>query len=129
MNWWYRDLIRRLARAESAQEFNRAFDALLFERERAVPALAEAYRSATKQPGLRYTLVQLLGFSGDLNALPHLLEALDDPDPRVRAEACRALEDLGDRAAAEALARRVDDVDPEVREAAREALAAVLQPA
>jgi HEAT repeat protein len=70
--------------------------------------------------------VQLLGFTEDPRAIPHVMDALCDPDPGVRAEACRALEDLRARDATQALLERSEDLDPVVREAAREALGAMM---
>ena len=99
-----------------------AFDAVLFDREHAVPDVIECYDKAKKDPVLRFLCVQLLGFSGSEQAVPTILEALDDRDGFVRAEACRSLEDLRVKAAIPRLEDRLIDVDEGVRQAAREAL-------
>lgn len=99
-----------------------AFDAVLFDREQAVPDLVECYDKAKKDTDLRFLCVQLLGFSGAKDAVPALVVALDDRSPRVRAEACRSLEDLGAAEAVPVLRRRLDDMDEDVRMAAAEAL-------
>lgn len=117
----YKDLFEAL-KDPDPQRADQAFDAILFDRGEAIPDLVECYRRSRKDPLLRFYAVQLLGFSGDRRALEPVLEALDDPEAEVRAEACRALEDLRVREAKEALEARTRDVDPEVRRAAREAL-------
>ena len=98
-----------------------AFDAVLFEREGALPDLIECLELADDSL-LRFLCVQLLGFTGCSEAIGPLVGALDDPDPTVRAEACRALEDLGARDALSALRTRLDDVSEEVRLSAAEAI-------
>lgn len=100
-----------------------AFDAILFDRGEAIPDLAACYRLNPKEPRLRFYAIQLLGFSEDPRAVPHVMPALSDPDPMVRAEACRALEDLRARDAIALLEERIDDMDAEVRASAAEALA------
>lgn len=102
-----------------------AYDAILFERGEALADLTELYERSKQDEYLRFLAVQLLGFTEDRDAIPVVLEALDDPAPGVRAEACRALEDLRARDAGDALKARVTDVDPTVRRAARDALSAL----
>ena len=51
-----------------------------------------------------------------------LVEALEDKSSRVRAEACRSLEDLGATEVTPAVRARLDDMDEDVRIAAMEAL-------
>lgn len=99
-----------------------AFDAVLFERADALPELEELYAS-THDPVLRFYAVQLMGFTEDKDAVPMVERALNDADAGVRAEACRALEDLRARRSVPLLEARLDDADPKVRRAAREALA------
>ena len=99
-----------------------AFDAVLFDREGALPDLIECLEKNRKDAVLRFLCVQLLGFSGTRRAVPPLLDALDDRDGSVRAEACRSLEDLRAAEAVSALRARLDDVDQEVRLAAAEAI-------
>jgi HEAT repeat protein len=102
-----------------------AFDAVLFDREEAVPDLVECLRRSRKDPLMRWNCVQLLGFSGAKEAIPVLLESLDDRDAAVRAEACRSLEDLDATEALQALKARMEDLDAHVREAAEEAVASI----
>jgi HEAT repeat protein len=120
----YADLFQALRDPDPARA-DSAFDAILFDRADAIPDLAEAYGMFKKEPELRFCVVQLLGFTEDPRAIPHVMDALCDPDPGVRAEACRALEDLRARDATQALLERSEDLDPIVREAAREALGAM----
>ena len=123
----YADLFRRMRDADAAAA-DSAFDAVLFDRAEAVPDLIECFRKARKDHELRFMCVQLLGFSGAKKAIPVLVEALNDREAKVRAEACRSLEDLAPRDAVAALEARLDDVDEEVRLAAAEALALILNP-
>lgn len=120
----YADLFRALKDPDPARA-DAAYDALLFDRGEALPELAEAYRTFRKDSALRFYAVQLMAFSDDPRAVPHVLDALTDPDPMVRAEACRALEDLSAREAIPALRSRTEDLDAAVREAARDALEAL----
>lgn len=120
----YADLFRALKDPDPARA-DAAYDALLFDRGEAIPDLVECYRGSRRDAELRFYAVQLLAFSGDIRAVPFVIEALTDPDPGVRAEACRALEDLDARAAAAALIARTEDLDASVREAARDALDAM----
>ena len=99
-----------------------AFDAVLFDREGAIPDTVECLQKARRAPALRFMCVQLLGFSGASAAIAPLVAALDDPDAEVRAEACRSLEDLKAHTAIPALHARLDDMDPGVRLAAAEAI-------
>lgn len=118
------DLFRRM-RDPDPREQDAAFDAVLFEREKAVPDLIAAYREFSSDTLLRFFAVQLLGFSGSADAVALLVEALDDNDPIIRGEACRSLEDLRAKDAISGLRARLQDVDANVREAAREALSAL----
>lgn len=120
----YADLFRALKDPDIARA-DAAYDALLFDRGEALPDLAEAYRTYRRDAALRFYAVQLMAFSGDPRAVPHVIEALSDPDPMVRAEACRAVEDLGAEEAIPALKARSEDLDPAVREAAVDALEAL----
>ncbi len=117
----YADLFKRM-RSTDPDERDSAFDAVLFDRHLALPDLMEGYRRYRRQPDLRFMLVQLMGFSGAPEAVDPVLAALRDRDPHVRAEACRALEDLRAVSAVEQLEARLSDVDPVVRTAAAEAL-------
>ena len=101
-----------------------AYDAVLFDRGEALPDLEELYKTRGDNDNLRFLAIQLMGFSEDKRAIPLVVNALQDPSPRVRAEACRALEDLRARNAVDHLLARVEDLDASVRRAARETLAA-----
>ncbi len=120
----YADLFRRMRDPDPVAS-DAAFDAVLFDRAEALPDLVECFRKSRKDPLLRFLCVQLLGFSEAPEALPVLLEALEDKSPLVRAEACRSLEDLANPASVPHLEARLSDVDPEVRLAAADALEAV----
>ncbi len=102
-----------------------AYDAILFERGEALPDLAELYHRSSGEETLRFLAVQLMGFTEDRAAIPLVVTALDDAAPGVRAEACRALEDLRARDEGDALKARVTDLDANVRRAARDALTAL----
>jgi HEAT repeat protein len=117
----YADLFRRM-RSLDPDERDTAFDAVLFDRHQALPDLVEGYKKARRHPDLRFMLVQLMGFSGSPEAVPHVQDALQDKDPHVRAEACRALEDLRAEEAIDMLEARLSDVESVVRVAAAEAL-------
>ena len=117
----YKALFERMRDSDSVAA-DAAFDAILFDREHAVPDVIECYEKAKKDSVLRFLCVQLLGFSGAESALPTILSALDDKDAFVRAEACRSVEDLRAKQAIPLLEARLDDLDEDVRHAAREAL-------
>jgi HEAT repeat protein len=121
MRPYVHDLFRRMRDPDPVRR-DAAFDAVLFEREDALPDLYAAYAHFADDALLRFFAVQLMGFAGSKDAVPTLIIALNDPDPAVRAEACRSIEDLRARNAIRALRARLDDLDPEVRRAAREAL-------
>lgn len=120
----YADLFRRM-RDPDPVAADAAFDAVLFDRAEAIPDLIECFQKSRKDPLLRFLCVQLLGFSEAPEALPVLLDALDDKNEMVRAEACRSLEDLADPSSISHLEARLDDMDEDVRVAAAEALLAV----
>ena len=100
---------------------DQAFDAVLFERHLAVPALIEQYENAVDNEIMRYLCVQLLGFSDSKKAINALIIALDDTSAMVRREACFALEDLKATDAIDAIERRKQDMDASVRQVAEEA--------
>lgn len=120
----YADLFRRMTDPDPMLA-DAAFDAILFDRQEAVPDLIEGYEKFKRDSQTRYLIVQLLGFSGSPSAVPVLLDALADKDSAVRAEACRSLEDLACTAAMPQLEARLADVDAEVRMAAKEAIEAL----
>jgi HEAT repeat protein len=116
-------LFQRMGDADEVKA-DAAFDAILFEREGALPDLVECLEESADAQ-LRFLCVQLLGFTESEAAVAPILGALDDPDPGVRAEACRSLEDLRARDALGALRTRLDDVNEEVRIAAAEAILSI----
>lgn len=120
----YADLFRRMRDPDPVAS-DAAFDAVLFDRAEAIPDLVECFHKSRKDATMRFLCVQLLGFSESPEALPVLLEALEDKSAAVRAEACRSLEDLAHPSSVPHLEARLDDVDEDVRIAAAEALVAV----
>lgn len=120
----YADLFRRMRDPDPVLA-DAAFDAVLFDRGEAVPDLVECFRKSRKDEEMRFLCVQLLGFSESVDAVPTLLEALSDKSARVRAEACRSLEDLRRPEVVPHLEARLGDMDEDVRIAAAEALATV----
>ena len=117
----YRDLFTALLDPDPARA-DAAYDAVLFDRGDALDDLVELYDQSHEEPSLRFYAVQLMGFSDSKPAVPHVERALQDVDAAVRAEACRALEDLRARRSVEKLRGCMDDDDVRVRRAAREAV-------
>jgi HEAT repeat protein len=117
----YRDLFTALLDPDPSRA-DAAYDAVLFDRGDALDDLVELYRDSSEQPSLRFYAVQLMGFSDSKPAVPFVEKALEDGDPSVRAEACRALEDLRSRRSVDKLKTCLDDEDVRVRRAAREAV-------
>lgn len=117
----YADLFQRMRDPDPVLS-DAAFDAVMFDRAEAIPDLIECYERSKKDDELRFLVVQLLGFSGSRKALSTLLDALEDRDPKVRAEACRSLEDINAAETVPALQARLGDLDEGVRLAAAEAL-------
>ncbi len=70
-----------------------------------------------KRDGLRRNAAVALGNAADPDAVPALVEALDDASPLVRGHVAWALGRLGGERARSALAHRLDsEDDPDVRE-------------
>ena len=120
----YADLFEALKDADPIRA-DKAFDDILFDRGNALPDLIEAYGTKKFSVVVRYCLVQLMGFTEDPRAIPTVTSALDDPHPDVRAEACKALEDLRARDALPNLHSRLEDMDPKVRSAAEDTIRAL----
>lgn len=114
----YRDLFQTMCDTDQ-KRVDSAFDAVLFDRKLAVPALVEQYYKASNNQ-LRYFCVQLLGFSDSKKALPVLIDALEDPIPAIRIEALYALEDHRCADAIPAIVNRTNDIDTNVRQIAQE---------
>jgi HEAT repeat protein len=86
---------------------------------RALGAVAEIARSE-KDHGLRVMAVRALGKIGGSPAIEPLIDAVDDPFPRVRIQAIQGLAKIGDRSAVPALSEQVRSSDDRLqREAAR----------
>ncbi|MCS7185906.1 MAG: HEAT repeat domain-containing protein [Armatimonadota bacterium] len=86
--------------------------------ERAIPAIMDgAKRSATRLRAFR-----LLGRLKAQQAVPLLIEGLEDRKPEVRVVAAWALGEIGDQRAISALQRALEDKEPKVR---REAVVAL----
>lgn len=115
----YRDLFRNMCDTDR-KRVDAAFDAVLFDREHAVPALIEQYKLAQDRPQLRYFCVQLLGFNDTQEVIPTLLKALNDSEPAIRIEALYALEDQCCYEALDRIQTRTGDIDSEVRTIASE---------
>ncbi len=120
----YADLFQALQDPDPVRS-DRAFDDILFDRADALPDLMEAFDKFGSAPLVRYYLVQLMGFTEDPRAIPAVIKALEDPNADVRAEACRALEDLRARDALPKLHGRLEDMDAKVRMAAEETIRAL----
>ena len=115
----YRDLFKGMLDSDRNRA-DAAYDAILFDRKLAAPALIEQYKKAKKNEVLRYLCVQLMGFSDSKKVITPLIDALDDPSAMVRREACFALEDLTAVEALDTIKQRTQDVDPSVRQIATE---------
>ncbi len=115
----YRDLFKGMLDSDRNRA-DAAYDAILFDRKLAAPALIEQYKKANKNETMRYLCVQLMGFSDSKKVISPLIDALDDPSAVVRREACFALEDLSAYEAIDTIKQRIQDVDPDVRQIARE---------
>jgi len=84
------------------------------------------YHYIRDQKFFRRNAAVALGNSGDPAAVPHLVQALDDPEEVVRAHVAWALGRLGGRAATEALEKHLArETGEEARREIREALAAM----
>ncbi|MDP6933637.1 MAG: HEAT repeat domain-containing protein [Myxococcota bacterium] len=131
----YIDLFKAMCESDR-ERADAAFDSVLRERGSALEDIWECYQ-LSQEPGslekllgvaeypvvaLRFDLVQLMGFSESPSALPMAIEALRDPHPATREEACWALVDLGGLDALGALEERLEDLEPRVRQAASQAL-------
>jgi len=69
-----------------------------------------------KRRGFLRNVAVALGNIGSTEAIPALIQALDDAEPLIRGHAAWALGQIGTRLAMDALQRRLDmEVDPEVR--------------
>ena len=122
----YKDLFRNMRDGDRARA-DQAYDAVLFDRAKAAPALIEQYHNAKKDEEMRYLCVQLMGFSEARVVIPTLIDSLDDPSPMVRREACFALEDLRAVEAIDAIRKRTQDLDQNVRNVAEEAYSTLLR--
>ena len=87
------------------------------------PSVRAGLEPLHRQWGIKETAVDALGRIGE-GAVPTLITALTNPDPRVRAEAARALARMGaeGKDAVPALTARLNDPEEDVRQAAARAL-------
>ena len=90
-------------------------------------AAAEGFVAAlgSDRAELRMAAANALGRLGNAKTLPHLVDRLDDENPRVRARAARALGKIGDPEGVPPLAKRLDAPNVDVRREVASALAAV----
>lgn len=120
---YYRDLFAAMTHDDSSIS-DSAFDKVMFERGQAVPYIcAQYYNSQSRTPKarkLRYYCIQLLSFSESSEAIPTILDALNDEYPLVRKEACYAVEDHKIIDALPQIRKRLQDMSPEVRHVAQE---------
>jgi HEAT repeat protein len=79
--------------------------------ERAIPAIMEG----AKGSAARLRAFRLLGRLKAHQAVPILIDGLDDRRPEIRAVAAWALGEIGDRRAISALQKTLDDKEPQVR--------------
>ena len=77
-----------------------------------------------ERPELRIAAANALARLDEPSALPAIVDALADPDPRVRLRACYACGTIADPRAIPGLTERLDD-EPRVRRAAANALGAI----
>ena len=111
-------LVRDLAGERQSVE-ERAEDLLVF----LAPLSAELVRQELSERGpAAHRAASALGRMRDVWAIELLTAALDDPDPRLRAESCTALGELRDPAALEPLMRATRDPEYVVRSRAGSAL-------
>jgi len=89
--------------------------------------LRELFAQAEKGDMKRY-LALVLGYTGDPEAAPLLIEALADPDSETRIYVLMALGSLGDSRALEPLVVALTDEDPGIRKTAAHALGELGQP-
>ena len=87
-----------------------------------VDALAAAYSS--KSALLKHEIAYVMGQMQDSNAVPHLIDRLEDKDEdiMVRHEAAEALGAIGDRTALSVLEKFVDDDEVVIAESCEVAL-------
>lgn len=76
------------------------------------------------RPELRMAAANALARLGEANAVPPLVDALEDPCPHVRLRVCHACGALADPRAVPSLTERLDDL-PRVRHAAATALGSI----
>ena len=114
------------ASSVAEQELRRTMQ--MIEREKKTPS-PEAERGLTPTQAARKAIEERIAAARRLGELPDrravmaLLETLEDPSPRLRAEAAKSLGRLGYRSMARAaLLSRLQDPDPDVRQAAALAL-------
>ncbi len=71
---------------------------------------------------IRWAGIEVLGWTGNIQVIPHLVRALDDANWKIRVAAIRALAEIGHKNAVPGLAKLLSDTNAIVREASAEAL-------
>ncbi len=82
----------------------------------------------TDDTAIRRYLALVLGYTGDRDAVPALLEAAEGDDPQLRIYSLWALGVMGDERAQDQLIAALDDNDPGVRKIAAHALGEIRTP-
>ncbi len=116
------DVQIKLLASESEAERQAALDTLKAMGVDAVDALAAGLQSPTQSTQTRQLIVWVLGEIEEMAGADALVQALHDPDNKVRVLAITALGNIGGEAAAAPLATMLEDTDETVRREASGAL-------
>jgi len=114
----------RPRRAQAAYELSKILiaDPAAMEDQPEVRAEMRKFFQEAEDPEMRKYLALVLGYTGDPEAGPLLVEALDEADSEMRIYALWALGALGDPQALEPLLESLGDEDPGIRKTAAYAL-------
>jgi HEAT repeat protein len=117
-------------RVQAAYELSKILvsDPQALEQEAGAKAQVRRMFQEADDPEMKRYLALVLGRTGDREALPLLVEALNDEDERTRIYALWALGILGDPRAKEPLAAALGDQDPGIRKIAAFALGELNDP-
>ncbi|HEX6864863.1 MAG TPA: HEAT repeat domain-containing protein, partial [Thermoanaerobaculia bacterium] len=118
-------------RVQAAYELSKILvsDPKALEKEEGARAQVRRLFLEADDPEMKRYLALVLGRTGDREALPLLVQALEDEDDRTRIYALWALGILGDPRAREPLAAALADQDPGIRKTAAFALGELNDPA
>ena len=118
-------------RVQAAYELSKILvsDPRALEKEQGARAQVRRLFEEADDPEMKRYLALVLGRTGDREALPLLVQALEDEDDRTRIYALWALGILGDPRAREPLTRALSDPDPGLRKTAAFALGELNDPA